>query len=75
MLPSVDWELATDVSGQPADNIFKCQAAWPLKMGPIAGCPETSVASSQSTLRNIRGERRAHFYGGGSLTSVVFVRN
>ena len=38
------------------------------KMGPI-GCPETSVTNYLSTLRNIPGERRPHYYRGGSLES------
>jgi len=74
MLRSVDWELTTNVSGQPTDNIFKCQAAWLLKMGPISCCPETSVTNYQSTLSNIREERRSHFYGSGSLKSFAFLR-
>jgi hypothetical protein len=48
--------LATDVSGTPISPIFRVQEAqedtsWPLKMGLI-GCPETSLANYQSTLRN-----------------------
>jgi hypothetical protein len=37
--------------------------AWPLKMGP-KGCSETSVASCESTLRNISEERRFHLRRG-----------
>ena len=33
------------------------QSAWPLKMGPT-GCPETSVANYQSTLRRQMSEER-----------------
>jgi len=65
MLDSVDWYrqrrlvVVTDVSGQPVIGpIFKSQAAWHLKMLSV-GCPETSVANSQSTLRNIPQEQRS----------------
>jgi hypothetical protein len=38
------------------------------KMGPI-GCPETSVQSYHSALRNIPKERSSHLHGGRSLKS------
>jgi hypothetical protein len=47
MLRSVEWQLVTDVSGQPIRPIFKGQ-----KM-ELIGCPKISVTNCQSTLRNI----------------------
>jgi hypothetical protein len=42
--------------------------SWPLRMGPIC-CPETSVKSYHSTLRNIPEEHRSHQHRGGSMKS------
>jgi hypothetical protein len=39
-------------------------------MGPI-GCPETSVANYQSTLRNFPEQRRSHSHRGGRLKSCT----
>jgi len=74
--------LVTDVSGRHMGPIFKgqevqesalrsitevyCLAAWPFEMGPI-GCPETSMISYQSMLRNIPEERRSYLNLGGRL--------
>jgi hypothetical protein len=54
MLPSVDWSLVPEVSGQPIGAIFK-------------GFPEKSVTNYQPTLRNIPEERRFHLHRDGSL--------
>jgi hypothetical protein len=54
MLHSVDRKLATDVSGQPIGPIFKGQAAWLLKMGPI-GCPETSINTNLRCVTSQKG--------------------
>jgi hypothetical protein len=40
MLRSVDWQLVTEVSGQPIGSIFK-------------GLPETSATNYQYKMRNI----------------------
>jgi hypothetical protein len=55
------------VKGQAAQG-DSSWASWPLKMRPI-GCPETSVANYQSTVRNIPEEWRSHLYRGGSPKS------
>ena len=56
-------------SHRPHHSLYNCVSkcsghsswtAWPLKVGPI-GCPETSVTSHQSTLLNIREQRRSHY--------------
>jgi hypothetical protein len=42
-----------------------------VSLGPI-GCPETSVNSYQSTLRNVLEERRPHLqHRGGRLESLI----
>jgi hypothetical protein len=58
MLRIVDWQLFTDVSGQPVGPIFK---------GQVVIRPETSVTNSQSTLRNISDERRCYSHRGEGL--------
>ena len=70
MLHSVTLQLVTDVSGQPVGTIFKCEAVWPLKIGPI-GWPETSVTNCKSTMHNISEERRFRSRCGGSLKSRI----
>jgi hypothetical protein len=69
MLCSVDGLLDTDVSGQQIGPIFKVQAAWLLKTGPIR-CPENFVKDCHS-LRNIPEERRSHLQRGGSLKLFI----
>jgi hypothetical protein len=64
MLRGVEWEYVTDVAGQYIGLIFKRHAVEEgffmdcLNMAPI-GYPETSI-SYQSTLRNIKEDRRFH---------------
>jgi hypothetical protein len=52
----------------PSSMVRKSWTSRPLKMKPI-GCPETSVQSYHSMLRNIPKERRSHIHRGGSLKS------
>jgi hypothetical protein len=42
-----------------------------LEDGPT-GCPETSIQTYHSTLRNIPEERRSHLHHGGSLKSCNY---
>jgi hypothetical protein len=68
ILCSVDWQLVTEVSGQTFGPSFKSHTTWPLNMGQI-GCPETSVTTYLSQLRNIPEEQRSHLHRGGNLKS------
>jgi hypothetical protein len=45
--------VVTDVSGQPFCPIFKDQAVWLLKLGPIV-CPKTLVTANQLYIRSQR---------------------
>jgi hypothetical protein len=49
--------------------IFCLLGPWPLKKGPI-GCPETSVRSDHSWLRNNPEDRTTQLLRGGSLKSL-----
>jgi hypothetical protein len=51
--------MVTDISGKPISPILKGQAF----------CPETSVTTCHSTLRNIPEERRPNLHGGRNLNS------
>jgi hypothetical protein len=51
---------------------FSSWTSWPFKMGPIR-CPETSVKSYHTTIRNIPEEHRSHQHGGWSLKSLIRV--
>jgi hypothetical protein len=52
MLLSVDGSYVWMFREKKSGHIFKDQAAWPLKMGPIS-CLEMSVNKYQSMLRNM----------------------
>jgi hypothetical protein len=80
MLRSVDWWLATDVSGQPFSPIFKGQAIfcfvckWDNNLEREIDCLTLedwtdrlclNVGNYQSMLRNILEERRSNLHQGG----------
>ena len=46
----------------------KLSIAWAVKMGPT-GCPEMSLTTCRSALRNNPEERRSHWHCGGNLKS------
>jgi hypothetical protein len=67
--------VVTDVSGQRIWSRFMQSkkvtiiSSWSLEPGPIC-YPETSVTNYQSTLHNIREERRSHLHRDVSIRSI-----
>jgi hypothetical protein len=58
MLSSLEWDLITDIQGQPVCPIFKIREAnFTLETVPI-GCPETLAAICRLLLPKIPEKRR-----------------
>ena len=61
MLGSVDWQLVTDIQGQPVVPIFKGrETSFTVKTGPI-GCPKTSVAQCRCCVRQLPRKAKTSF--------------
>jgi hypothetical protein len=57
----IDWQLVTDVSGQPIGSIFKSLGFMNFEDGPM-GCTETLVTNYQSVLCNMPEEGRSQLH-------------
>jgi predicted aconitase len=58
MLGSLEWDLITEIQGQPVGPIFKVREAnFTVKTVPI-GCPKTSAANCRSMQRKVPEKRR-----------------